>query len=70
MPARPRAQVFAPGEVLPRGRYMRLLNSEYYGLPPATDGWRYFEVEGRILRVDPDTMKVIGDATAEANRAY
>jgi hypothetical protein len=70
VPARPRAQAFSPGDVLPRGRYLRLLNSDYYGLPPVTGRWRYFEVEGRILRVDPDTMRVLDDATAEANRAY
>lgn len=61
---------FAPGDVLPRGKYQRLLNSGYYGLPPVEDDWRYYEVEGRVLRVRPDTLEVIGDATAEANAAF
>jgi hypothetical protein len=47
-----------------------LLNSGYYGLPPVEDGWRYYEVDGRVLRVRPDTLEVIGDATAETNRAF
>ena len=70
IPARRIAPAFVPGDVLPQGRYFLLLNSEYYGLPPARDGWRYYEVEGRVLRVRPDTLEVIGDATHEANRAF
>lgn len=70
VPARRIAPAFAPGDVLPQGRYFRLLNSQYYGLPPARDGWRYYEVEGRVLRVRPDTLEVIGDATNETNRAF
>jgi hypothetical protein len=68
--ARVRAPAFVPGDVLPWGRYLRLLNSEYYGLPPVDGDWRYYEVEGRVLRVEPDTMKIIGDATAETNGAF
>jgi hypothetical protein len=68
--ARQRTPRFAPGDVLPRGSYRLLLNSGYYGLPPVEDGWRYYEVEGRVLRVRPDTLEVIGDATAETNRAF
>ena len=70
VPARKTAPAFAPGDVLPPGRYYRLLNSEYYGLPPAEDDWRYYEVEGRVLRVRPDTLEVIGDATHETNGAF
>lgn len=70
VPARQTTPAFSPGDVLPPGRYYRLLNSEYYGLPPAEDGWRYYEVEGRVLRVRPDTLEVIGDATHETNRAF
>ena len=70
VPARKTTPAFAPGDVLPPGRYYRLLNSEYYGLPPAEDGWRYYEVEGRVLRVRPDTLEVIDDATHETNRAF
>lgn len=68
--AKQRTPRFAPGDVLPPGRYQRLLNSGYYGLPPVEDDWRYYEVEGRVLRVRPDTLEVIGDATGETNRAY
>ena len=70
VPVRKTSPSFAPGDVLPPGRYYRLLNSEYYGLPPAEDAWRYYEVEGRVLRVRPDTLEVIGDATHETNRAF
>lgn len=68
--AGPAVARFQPGDVLPQGRYRRFLNSGYYGLPPVGDDWRYYEVEGRILRVRPDTLEVIGDATAETNRAF
>jgi len=30
-----------------------------YGLPPAGEGWRYFIVGDRILRVDEDTYEVL-----------
>ena len=30
---------FGVGDILPDG-YSILLNTDYYGLPPATDGWR------------------------------
>jgi hypothetical protein len=68
--ARTRTPAYSPGDVLPPGRYLRLLNSEYYGLPPVDGDWRYYDVEGRVLRVHPDTLEVIGDATHETNRAY
>ncbi|MEL6798360.1 MAG: hypothetical protein AAFO80_00655 [Pseudomonadota bacterium] len=60
---------YEPGEILPRGKYQVLLNTEYYGLP-ATDGsfW-YFKVDRRVLKVVPDTMVVLADVTREASRA-
>ena len=57
------------GEALPYD-YMLLLNSEYFGLPPAQDGWAYFRVEGRVLRADFDTREVIEDVTHMTNRAF
>lgn len=60
--AQPTAASFAyqEGDTLPRGKYNVVLNTEYHGLP-ATDGsfW-YFRVEGRILRVNPASMRVMG----------
>jgi hypothetical protein len=64
------APAYRPGDILPRERYQVLIGSEYYGLPPVDGGWRYFRVEDRVLRVRPDTLEVIEDATAEANRAF
>ena len=60
----------APGDVLPRGRYSLLLNSEYYGLPRSDGSWRYYRVQGRVLRVRPDSLEVIEDVTAKANAAF
>lgn len=61
---------FAAGDVLPRGQYQVLLNSEYYGLPPArSDAW-YFRVDQRVMRVDPGTMTVIEDVTELTNAAF
>lgn len=56
------------GAVLPRGEYQVLLNTALLGLPPSDGSFWYYRVERRILRVDPQTMKVLGDATREANK--
>ncbi len=61
---------YGPGDMLPPGRYFMLLGSEYYGLPPVNGFWRYYRVEDRVLRVRPDTLEVIEDATHETNRAF
>lgn len=45
-----------------------LLNTALLGLPPSDGSFWYYKVERRILRVDPQTMKVLGDATREANK--
>ncbi len=66
-PQQPR---FGIGDVLPQGRFFVLLGSEYYGLPPSDGAWRYYRVEDRVLRVRPDTLEIIEDATAEANGAF
>lgn len=70
VPARLRVPAFAPGDTLPEGRYRRLIGTAYYGLPPVVGDWRYYEVDGRILRVVPETRRVVGDATDEANGAF
>ena len=57
------APAFRTGDRLPRGAYYMLLNTEYFGMPPAADGWVYFRVEGRILRVRARTLEVLGDVT-------
>ncbi|MGR3795191.1 hypothetical protein [Vannielia sp. SX4] len=59
----------AIGEPLPWD-YMMLMNSEYFGLPPAQDGWVYFRVEGRVVRADYDTRTVLEDVTGQTNRAF
>lgn len=63
------APLVAPGDTLPP-RYYVLLNTEYFGLPPASDGWLYFEVERRIFRVESRTRRVIDDVTHLANAAF
>lgn len=59
----------AIGEPLPWD-YMMLLNSEYFGLPPVSDGWVYFRVEGRVVRADYATREVLEDVTSQTNRAF
>ncbi|SRR6056297_1250454 len=63
-------QRFAPGDRLPPGRYNVLLNTEYYGLPAAGSGWRYYEVDGRVLRVETGSLEVLEDMTLETNGAW
>jgi hypothetical protein len=63
------ASRFAIGDRLPDD-YMMLTNTEYYGLPPARDGWSYFRVEHRLFRVDRASREILEDATHEANRAF
>jgi hypothetical protein len=61
---------FAPGDELPAGQYFVLLNTEYYGLPPAEAGWRYYRVDRRVLRVETDTRAVLEDVTHATNAAW
>lgn len=60
--APPLAQV---GDVLPRGRYSLLLNAEYYGLPPARDGWVYMRVGRDAFRVDWASHQVLERVTSQ-----
>ena len=64
------APAYAPGDALPRGQYYMLLNTEYFGMPPAADGWVYYRVDGRIFRVRARTLEVIEDVTHLANAAF
>jgi len=59
-----------PGERLTPGRFNVLLNTEYYGLPAAGPGWRYYEVDGRVLRVENRTLRVLEDVTHATNAAW
>ncbi len=67
--APPGALAVPVGEPLPYD-YMMLINSEYFGLPPVSDGWVYFRVNGRVVRADYDTRVVIEDVTSQTNRAF
>ena len=60
---------YAEGEILPRGKYQVVLNTEYFGLPQTDGTFWYFKVENRVLKVRPDTMEVLADVTWEARRA-
>ena len=51
------------GEVLPRGRYSIILNADYYGLPPVSDGWVYMRVGQDAFRVDWRTHQVLERVT-------
>jgi hypothetical protein len=54
------------GDVLPRGRYSVILNGDYYGLPPASDGWVYMRVGADAYRVDWRTHQVLERVTDRA----
>ena len=68
-PVRPGAEVmsnasaatplFTTGDMLPRGEYSMILNADYYGLPPAGDGWVYMRVGTDAYRVDWRTHQVL-----------
>ncbi len=65
--ATPLAQV---GEVLPQGQYSVILNAEYYGLPPASDGWVYMRVGSGAYRVDWNTHRVLERVTDAASANF
>lgn len=64
----PRA--YNAGDILPRGEFNMLMNSRYYGLPRARDGWVYFRVDRDIMRVDLATMEILEIVTDEASRNF
>lgn len=59
----PAAPVIEVGQQLARGRYSILLNAEYYGLPPVSDGWVYMRVGREVFRVDWRSHQVIERVT-------
>ena len=56
----------AVGDVLPRGAYSLILNAEYYGLPPVSDGWVYLRVGPDAFRVDWSSHQVLERLTEQA----
>ncbi len=54
------------GDILPRGQYSLILNAEYYGLPPVSDGWVYMRVGPDALRVDWSSHQVLERVTDQA----
>ncbi len=54
------------GDVLPRGEYSVILNADYYGLPPVSDGWVYMRVGQDAYRVDWRTHQVLERVTDRA----
>jgi hypothetical protein len=56
----------AVGDILPRGEYSVILNADYYGLPPASEGWVYMRVGPDALRVDWSSHEVLERATDQA----
>ena len=55
--------LYEPGDILPRGRYSMLMNSDYHGLPPAPEGTLYFNVDMKVLLVDMDSFEVLQDVS-------
>ena len=54
------------GEVVPRGEYSVILNGDYYGLPPVSDGWVYMRIGQDAFRVDWQTHQVLERVTEKA----
>lgn len=53
----------AVGDLLPRGEYSIILNADYYGLPPVSDGWVYMRVGQDAYRVDWRSHQVLERVT-------
>ncbi len=58
------------GDVLPRGTYSIILNADYYGLPPVSDGWVYMRVGRDAYRVDWRTHQVLERVTDRAGANF
>lgn len=54
------------GEVVPRGEYSIILNADYYGLPPVSDGWVYMRIGQDAYRVDWQSHQVLERVTEQA----
>lgn len=55
--ARPPA--FGVGDIFPVADHSLLMDPARYGLPPVSDGWHYYAVDGFVYRVETATAKVI-----------
>lgn len=64
-----RAPAYRIGDTLPDS-FQMLINTAYYGLPPARDGWLYFRVEHQLFRVDRQSRVILEDVTRETNGAF
>lgn len=51
------------GEVVPRGQYSIIMNADYYGLPPVSDGWVYMRIGQDAFRVDWQSHQVLERVT-------
>ncbi|MBP1805461.1 hypothetical protein [Rubellimicrobium aerolatum] len=58
------------GELVPRGRYSIILNADYYGLPPVSDGWVYMRIGADAFRVDWRTHQVLERVTDRAGANF
>ena len=58
------------GQVVPRGEYSIILNADYYGLPPVSDGWVYMRVGQDAFRVDWRTHQVLERVTDRASANF
>ena len=58
------------GEVVPRGEYSVILNNDYYGLPPVSDGWVYMRIGQDAFSVDWQTHQVLERVTEEASANF
>lgn len=54
------------GGVVPRGEYSIILNADYYGLPPVSDGWVYMRIGQDAFRVDWQSHQVLERVTDRA----
>ncbi|NSX56391.1 hypothetical protein [Parasulfitobacter algicola] len=61
---------YKDGDVIPVGKYSLLLNTQYYGLPRATDGWVYMQIDEHVYRVDWKTHTILSLATLETAAVY
>jgi len=62
--------IYEPGDVLPKGRYSMLMNSAYFGLPPAPEGTLYFEVDLKVLLVDRDSYEILQDVSQDVAATF
>lgn len=58
------------GAILPRGEYSIIINADYYGLPPVSDGWVYMRVGRDAFRVDWQTHQVLERVTERASANF